>query len=157
MLTASSKSRSETGYVEPASRRSAQRTGARIRANVESALVMARSSGAIEGGPFWSIPKGKIQVRDRSAVLSSSLRNPESLPPSEIDEAIRQVIDRSVAIGPEELAKGISDALGFGSTTALLKGASLDLANALIAAGGGIELGETFKLDPSNARAEDVL
>jgi hypothetical protein len=112
---------------------------------------MARSSGAIEGGPFWSIPKGQIQVRDRSAVLSSSLRNPESLPPSEIDEAIRQIIDLSVAIGPDELAKGLSDALGFGSTTALLKAAVLDRAKALISAGEVIELGGLFKLNTSSA------
>lgn len=113
----------------------AQRTGTRIRAAVERALSVARAEGKIEGGPYWSIPGEKIRVRNRGSVASTSLRSPEGLPPAEIGEAILRVIRQSVAISPEELARGVGEAFGFSMTTALLRSTILAEADRLISSG----------------------
>ena len=110
----------------------AQRTGTRIRASVEKALTAARVDGKIQGGPFWVLPDGVVQVRDRSRVSSTSLRQPDYLPPTEIDEAIKQTIARSVAITPDEVARGVAEALGFNATSAPLKGVVLERVKSLI-------------------------
>ena len=62
-----------------------------------------------------------IQVRDRSRVSSSSLRQLEFVPPGEIDKAITEAIARSVAISSEEVSRCVADALGFSATSAQLR------------------------------------
>lgn len=113
----------------------AQRTGSRIKATIGKALSAARVAGTIVGGPFWSLPDGQVQVRDRRAVTSTTLRNPEYLPPSEIAQAIREVVTRSVAVAPDDLAKGVAEALGYGTTTAQLKAVVFSALDELQAAG----------------------
>lgn len=113
----------------------AQRTGARIRASVEAALAAARTEGKVEGGPFWMMPGGAVQVRDRSDVSSTGLRHPDLLPPAEVDEAIRQAVIRNVAIGTDEVARAVAETLGFNSTSAPLKALVQSRTAALVAAG----------------------
>lgn len=99
----------------------AQRTGARIRSSVEKGLTAAKAQGKVSGESFWTAPSGIVQVRDRSRVASSSLRQPEFLPPAEIDRAIAEAISRSVAISEEEVARSVAEAFGFSATSAQLK------------------------------------
>jgi very-short-patch-repair endonuclease len=99
----------------------AQRTGARIRNAVEKALAAARAEGKLTGEPFWMVRDGIVQVRDRSSVGSSSLRQPEFLPPVEIDRAIVDSISRNVAIDDEEVARCVAESLGFSATSAQLR------------------------------------
>lgn len=68
-------------------------------------------------------------------MTSTTLRNPEYLPPSEIAQAIREVVTRSVAVAPDDLAKGVAEALGYGTTTAQLKAVVFSALDELQAAG----------------------
>jgi hypothetical protein len=74
------------------------------------------------------------QVRDRSSVGSASLRQPEYLPPAEIDQAIIEAISRSVAVDNEEVARGVAEALGFAATSAQLRAVVGERARHLVAA-----------------------
>jgi very-short-patch-repair endonuclease len=112
----------------------AQRTGARIRNSVAKALAVARAEGRLTGEPFWIAPDGMVEVRDRRSVASSSLRHPDFLPPAEIDRAIVEVISRSAAIGNEEVAPSVAEALGFSATSAQLRALIGDRVQHLVAA-----------------------
>lgn len=112
----------------------AQRTGTRIRTGVAKALSVARAEGKLAGEPFWRLPDGTAQVRDRSSVGSASLRQPEYLPPAEIDQAIIEAISRSVAVDNEEVARGVAEALGFAATSAQLRAVVAERARHLVAA-----------------------
>lgn len=124
----------------------AQRTGSRIRSAVEKALNSAKADGKIEGGPYWRIPGASLRVRSRAEVASTSLRNPEGLPPEEINEAIQRVIRQSVAISSDELARGVADAFGFSMTTSNLKLTILAQAETLVEAGMISESSGLFRL-----------
>lgn len=112
----------------------AQRTGARIKGSVEKALVVAKADGKLIGESFWTAPGGVVQVRDRSRVASSSLRQPEFLPPAEIDRAIAEAISRSVAISVDEVARSVAEAFGFSVTSAQLRAVVGDRIDHLVAA-----------------------
>jgi very-short-patch-repair endonuclease len=112
----------------------AQRTGTRIRTGVAKALSVAKAEGKLAGEPFWRLPDGTVQVRDRSSVGSASLRQPELLPPAEIDQAIIEAISRSVAVDNEEVARGVAEALGFSATSAQLRAVVGERARRLVAA-----------------------
>lgn len=112
----------------------AQRAGSRIRASVEKALAVAKSEGKLTAGPFWTTPDGVVRVRDRSAVESTTLRQPANLPPAEIDLAILQSVERSVAITADEAAKAVAEALGFGALSAQLRTIVLDRVRELVSA-----------------------
>lgn len=99
----------------------AQRTGARIKSSVAKALGTAKAQGRLSGDPFWMTSSGTVRVRDRSGVVSSTLRQTEFLPPSEVDCAILEAISRSVAIGSAEVAPTVAEAFGFSTTSAQLR------------------------------------
>jgi hypothetical protein len=99
----------------------AQRTGARIRSSVAKALDTAKAQGRLSGGPFWMATGGTVRVRDRSDVVSSTLRQTEFLPPSEVDCAVLEAISRSVAIVGDEIAPVVAEAFGFSATSAQLR------------------------------------
>jgi very-short-patch-repair endonuclease len=99
----------------------AQRVGSRIRASVDKALAAAKADGKLSGGPFWTTPDGAVRVRDRSAVESTTLRQPANLPPAEIDLAILEAVERSIAISADEAARAVAQALGFAALSAQLK------------------------------------
>ena len=61
-----------------------------------------------------------VVVRDRSKA-SPTLRDPDILPPSEIEVAIRQVVKRNVAIRAEECAVEVARMFGLKSTSANLR------------------------------------
>ena len=70
----------------------------------------------------------------KSSVGSASLRQPELLPPAEIDQAIIEAISRSVAVDNEEVARGVAEALGFSATSAQLRAVVGERARRLVAA-----------------------
>jgi hypothetical protein len=51
------------------------------------------------------------------------LRKPEYLPPLEIREAIRQIVERNIGITRDEATVAVARLLGFSSTTAKLRDA----------------------------------
>jgi hypothetical protein len=82
---------------------------------------VAAKRGLIEGGPFYRMPGKPILVRDRSGVVSTTLRRPEMLPPEEIDQALLQIIDDHFGAKPEELVQATSRAFGYSATSAQLR------------------------------------
>lgn len=110
----------------------AQRAGSRIRTSVDKALAAAKADGKLLGGPFWTTPGGAVRVRERSAVDSTSLRQPANLPPAELDLAILEAVERSIAISADEAARAVAEALGFAALSAQLKAVVLDRVGQLV-------------------------
>ena len=103
-----------------------RRCGARIQEAVEQAVRTAVQEGLVRyaaaGRPQFLEREGSapVVVRDRSKA-SPTLRDPDMLPPSEIEVAIRQVVKRNVAIRAEECAVEVARMFGFKSTSANLR------------------------------------
>lgn len=97
------------------------RAGSRIRAAVERAVKAASQHGLIVGGPFYAMPDQTVIGRDRSMVASLSLRKPEALPPTEIDQMLLTIIDANYGAGRDDLVQAASRAFGFSATSAQLK------------------------------------
>ncbi len=97
------------------------RAGSRIRAAVEQAIETAARRGLIEGHPFYQVPGQAVVVRDRSAVVSQSLRKAEALPPAEIELALIEIVDANFGARRDELALAAARAFGFAATSAPLR------------------------------------
>ena len=111
------------------------RAGSRIRAAVERALTVATGQRLIEGGPFYSAPGGQVRIRNRSQVVSTSLRKPEMLPPAEIERAATEIVNTNYGAAPDDLVQAISRAFGFASTSAQLRVAISDVIETMKARG----------------------
>jgi very-short-patch-repair endonuclease len=99
-----------------------QRAGNRIQAAVARAVTACIRSGAVaKEGSFYSLPGATVQVRDRSATISPSLRRPEMLPPPELRVAALSVIERNYGAAREEVVTIVSRLLGFKATGAQLR------------------------------------
>lgn len=100
-----------------------KRTGARIRKVVLRGIKSAiRNSTVIKSGKFLMKDEMvEIIVRDRSEVESSGLKKPEMLPPLEIREALRQVVELQVGVSKEEGARLASRLFGFKSMSSQLQ------------------------------------
>ena len=67
------------------------RTGIRIREHLTKAIRIARTLRGIEReGKFLSMPERKVTLRNRSGVVSRSLRLPEMLAPAEIRAGVAE-------------------------------------------------------------------
>ena len=103
-----------------------KRCGARIQEAVEQAVRTAVQERLVRYAaadrPQFLEREGSapVVVRDRSKA-SPTLRDPNMLPPSEIEVAIRQVVKRNVAIRAEECAVEVARTFGFKSTSANLR------------------------------------
>jgi very-short-patch-repair endonuclease len=101
-----------------------KRAGGRIQDAVERAVqVSVRVGRLVADGDFVSVPGGVPTVRDRSSVKSASLRKPETLPPSEIEIAILDVVRSNFGAEEEKVCTVVSRALGFKSTSSQLRDA----------------------------------
>jgi very-short-patch-repair endonuclease len=110
------------------------RAGARIRGVIARAAEIATKQRMIEGGPFFLIPSRSIEVRDRSAVTSQSLRKPEMLPPAEIDLAIIKAVGENFGAQRHELIQAVSRSFGFAATSGQLRAVFEDSINRLLKA-----------------------
>jgi very-short-patch-repair endonuclease len=99
------------------------RTGRRIVDAVVAGLRSAERRGLVarDGDFFQSVAGNGPTIRDRSNVLSQSLRKPEMLPPAEIREAAVQLIRGHFGVSAEEVVIQVSRLLGFQSTSAQLR------------------------------------
>ncbi len=88
-------------------------------------LHRAHSPGSSDG----------VVVRDRSDVGSPKLRSPDMLPPSEIQAAIFQAVERNVALEGAECALEVARMFGFKSTRADLRARIQEQADQLVAQG----------------------
>jgi len=97
------------------------RAGSRIRGAVADAANLACRRGFITGGPFYDLRDKPILVRDRLHVTSPTLRKPEMLPPTEIDEALGRIVDDNFGAARDELVLAASRGFGFAATSAQLR------------------------------------
>lgn len=99
-----------------------QRAGNRIDSHVGSAIEIARRSGdVVASGDFLSWPGAPVALRDRNVVLSPSLRRIDMIPPQEVDQGLREIIEASLGATPEQAVNALSRGLGFKATSAQLR------------------------------------
>lgn len=111
------------------------RAGSRIRAAVDRAASIAVKRDLILGGPFYTIPGQQIVVRDRSRVLSPSLRKPDMLPPSEVELALLKLVDSNFGASRNELVQAVSRSFGFAATSIQLRNVLEEGIDRLLASG----------------------
>lgn len=105
-------------------------------------LKAAARSGHVEAaGPFWSKPGQVIAVRDRSGVLSATLRKPEHLPPREVEVSLLALLDANFGAKREELILAAARLFGFASTSAQLRGV-IEAGLEVLAAEGAIQIAD---------------
>jgi very-short-patch-repair endonuclease len=98
------------------------RAGSRIRDAVLAGLKAAERAGQVEAaGVFWSKPGQTILVRDRSSVLSPTLRKPEHLPSQEIQSALLALLHANFGAERDELILATARLFGFAATSAPLR------------------------------------
>jgi len=97
------------------------RAGARIRGAVIAAADLAVRKGLVSPGPFHSLPGQDVVVRNRSDVVSSTLRRPEMLPPVEIDKAVLDIVGGNFGATRDELIPAASRTFGYSATSAQLR------------------------------------
>lgn len=92
------------------------RAGSRIQQAVEKSIGrLTRGGMAKQSKNFLSLYDTELKIRDRSEVDSPSLRNPDHLPPAEIDHTILTLIEKNHGLAIDETAKVVSQAFGFSS------------------------------------------
>jgi hypothetical protein len=98
------------------------RAGSRIQNKIrKSADLLAEGNQILRDGEFLMMPGQQIIVRDRSSVKSNSLKKSEMLPPAEVKEAIKLVIQSNHGVNEDEVAVGVARMLGFKSTSKQLR------------------------------------
>lgn len=110
------------------------RAGGRIRDAIAAGVDLAVRKGSIQRvGDFLTIEGRLPDLRDRSAVLSASLRKPEMLPPDEIAAGAVVLVRQNFGAEPDQLVTELARALGFKATSEVLRLrllAGIDLARA---------------------------
>lgn len=122
------------------------RAGSRIRAAVERAASIAMQTGRLAGGPFHTIHGQAVTVRDRSTVSSATLRKPDMLPPTEIEQAMLDIVGANYGAGQADLVQFASRAFGFSATSTQLRSVLSTTVDRLVANGLLVAKGEILVL-----------
>jgi hypothetical protein len=99
-----------------------KRAGPRIQDAVEAAIALSVREGRImddEGS--LDVPGRTPKVRDRSAVRSISLRIFDTLPPTELETAILDVVRINYGATDDQVMQAAARAVGFKSTSSQLR------------------------------------
>ncbi|WP_457310064.1 DUF3320 domain-containing protein [Sphingomonas sp. UYAg733] len=113
-----------------------KRAGGRIQTAIEMAVdVSVRMGRLARQGDFLSISGRDIRVRDRSAVISTTLRRCEALPPAEIERAILDIVRTHYGATDDQIALAVSRAFGFKSTSSQLRTLISDVVTSAIEKG----------------------
>ena len=100
---------------------SMKRTGDRSKAAIlEAVELLVQQESVTLADPFVSLVNGEVQVRDRSA-LDSSSRHPDMLPPAEIQKALVAILRDHFGVRRDELIVEAGRLFGFRSTSSVLK------------------------------------
>jgi very-short-patch-repair endonuclease len=96
-----------------------RRLGTRIRERLELGVQVAQQKDwCASKGDFLHDPsQGEVPIRDRSG-LDAASRRIQLVAPSELQAAIRAIVEHSIGISREDLASEVCSLLGFGRTTA---------------------------------------
>lgn len=122
------------------------RAGSRVRAAVERAVSTARQQEKIVGGPFYELPGQELRVRDRSKAQSTTLRKPEMLPPTEIEDAALNIVRTNYGASRTELTQALARTFGFAATSAQLRATLGKQIDKMIDAGQLVQQGEVLAL-----------
>jgi len=123
------------------------RAGGRIQTKVKSALSYAMRRGTVaQEGEFYFKQGADVQLRDRSAVSSTSLRKPECLPPQEIKKAILVLIETNFGASRSQLPIEVGRLFGFKATSAQLRDVIEPQIQVLLTAGKLQEIGDQLTL-----------
>ena len=99
-----------------------RRAGGRIQEAIEQAVEASVRLGRLTSAQdFVSIPGREVKVRDRSAVISTSLRRCEALPPAELECAVLDIVRTHFGATGDQVAVAVSRALGFKTTSSQLR------------------------------------
>jgi very-short-patch-repair endonuclease len=99
-----------------------QQTGSRIRSHVGQAIDAAVSGAHVyRSGDFLQWPGAEIRLRDRTAVVSPSLRRIEMIPPMEIDQGLISLIATSLGATDTEAVNAVARGLGFKATSSQMR------------------------------------
>lgn len=113
-----------------------QRAGARIEAAVARAVEVSQEKGTIvRSGAFLKHPTREPFLRDRQTVQSPGLRKPEMISPEEISAGVVHVVRVNLGATEDEVAMAVARALGFKSTSVLLKSLMKEVVEQLINCG----------------------
>ncbi len=141
-----------------------KRTGSRIlRATNDAATLAVRQKSVQEGSgtsreflePFGF--EGVEQVRDRSDVQSSKLRDLAMLPPSEVARAIVLAVERNFGIEVDDCAIEVARMLGFKSTSAAMKALVASQVQGMIPSGQLVLDQDLLRLPQPAASVDDEL
>ena len=122
-----------------------QRAGARIQAAVERGVDVAVQRRMVSRqGPFLSVSGRAANLRDRSAVVSATLRRPEMLPPAELETAVMHVVTSSLGANADEVVLAAPRLLGFKATSAQLRQLFKDVIENMRSAGKLVQHGSLF-------------
>ena len=114
---------------------SMKRTGDRSKAAIlEAVELLVQQESVTLADPFVSLVNGEVQVRDRSA-LDSSSRHPDMLPPAEIQKALVAILRDHFGVRRDELIVEAGRLFGFRSTSSVLKERLSAEIDVLLAAG----------------------
>ncbi len=113
-----------------------KRAGGRIQDAVEAAIAVSVREGRItDDQDFLDVPGRTAKVRDRSAVRSASLRKFDTLPPTELDIAILDVVRINYGATDDQVMQAAARAVGFKSTSSQLRELLADVIAAAIKRG----------------------
>lgn len=125
-----------------------QRAGGRIQATVERAIEFAlEARRIIRDGPWLSAPDAELKVRDRSNVISSSLRKIEMLPPAETKVAIVEIVRQNFGASRDEIIQNVSRLYGYKATSVQLRDMIDMLIDFVGVTGTIVKQGEIFVID----------
>jgi very-short-patch-repair endonuclease len=104
------------------------RTSKRIDSMLES--MSKRNVIMLKGDFVWSLPERKVVPRLRK--LKKYIFAAESIPPEELDEFIRYVLENGQGMSKEQIAQAVAKLIGFGRTSQAISDMILDRIQSLL-------------------------
>ena len=134
------------------------RTGSRIRGAIERAVTAAVRAGTVRysaGHGFLDRPDAtKLpQVRDRSE-MPAAARQMDRLPPTEVQQAIRQTVEQSVSVSVEQCVVEVARMMGYRRTPSGFHDLVASEARQLVAIGALVEKGGELRIGQRHAASE---
>ncbi|MCY3932329.1 MAG: DUF3320 domain-containing protein [Acidobacteria bacterium] len=129
-----------------------KRTGSRIQKRVAEAVTalarvdLIRVSGAGKARFLEPAKARKVEVRDRRAVESGTLRKIDMLPPVEVRAALVAAVERNIGINAVDCAREVARAFGFKATSADLRRLVAEEAERLVGESLLVRTGEELRL-----------
>lgn len=110
-----------------------KRAGGRIEDAVERSIEIATKMQRIaRHGDFLSVPGREPVPRDRSEVMATALRKADMLPPTEVEVAVSQLVQRSFGATRDQVIQAVSRGFGIRNTSSQVRSALEDVIEKMI-------------------------